>query len=82
MGLGEVGPEPDRLAVGGDRLVQLAVVVQGDAEVVVGLGGVGLEPDRLAAGGDGFGQLPWLRRAMPRLWWALAWSGLSRIASR
>ena len=31
-----------------DRLVELALVSQGVAEVVVGFGEVGLEPDRLA----------------------------------
>ena len=49
----------------------------------MGLGVVGLEPDRLAVGGDGLGQpSPGRRRALPRLLWAAAWSGLSRIASR
>ena len=52
MGLGVVGLEPDRLAVFGDRLVELALVAQGVAEVEVGLGVVGLEPDRLAVFGD------------------------------
>jgi hypothetical protein len=48
VGLGEVGLEPDRLAVCGDGLGQLPLVVQGGAEVVVSFGVVGLEPDRLA----------------------------------
>ena len=52
MGLGEVGLEPDRFAVLGDRLVELPLVAQGDAEVGVGVGEVGLEPDRLAARRD------------------------------
>ena len=52
MGLGEVGLEPDSGAVGGDRLVQLALLLEGVAQVVVGLGVVGLEPDRRAVGGD------------------------------
>ena len=67
MGLGEVGLEPDRLAVCGDRLVQLPLARQGDAEVGVGLGVVGLEPDRLAVFGDGLVELPLGFRALPRL---------------
>ena len=118
MGLGVVGLEPDRLAVGGDGLVELPLVAQGVAEVlvglgvvglepdrlaelrrsasssfpwlsqgesprlIVGLGVVGLEPDRLAEFGDGLVELPLVPRAMPRLMWAQASSGLSRIASR
>ena len=39
-------------------LGQLALAVQGVAEVGVGLGVVGLQPDRLAVLGDGLGQLP------------------------
>ena len=42
MGLGEVGLEPDGLAVVGDGLVQLPLAVQGDAEVEVGLASSGL----------------------------------------
>ena len=60
----------------------LPLAAQGVAEVVVGLGGVGLEPDRLAECGDGLVDLPLPARAMPRLQWASAKSGLSRIASR
>ena len=67
MGLGEVGLEPDRGAVLGDRLLDLPLVVQGDAEVVVGLGDVGLEPDRGAVLGDRLLQLPLVARALPRL---------------
>ena len=81
VGLGVVGLEPDRLAVFGDRLVELPLARQGDAEVGVGLGVVGLEPDRRR------GTRRWPRRAspgpvraMPRLLWASASSGLSRIA--
>ena len=82
MGLGEVGLEPDRLAECGDGLGQLPLAAQGVAEVVVGLGVVGLEPDRLAVFGDGLVQLPLARRASPRLLWAAASSGWSRMASR
>ena len=52
-GRDEVGLEPDRLAVGRDRLIQLPLARQGDAEVVVGCGIVGLEADRLAELGLG-----------------------------
>ena len=45
------------VAVFGDRLVELALVRQGEAEVVVGSGEVGLEPDRLAVFGHGLVQL-------------------------
>ena len=53
-----VGPVPDRFAVLGDRLGQLVLVVQGEAEVVVGLGELWPQPDRLAECVDGLGQLP------------------------
>ena len=82
VGLGVVGLEPDRLAECGDRLVAASPGRQGEAEVVVGLGDVGLEPDRLAEFGDGLVALPLAARAMPRLMWASARSGWSRIASR
>ncbi len=72
MGLGVVGLEPDRLAVFGDGLVELALVLQGVAEVVVGHGEVGLEPDRLAVFGDGLVELALVARATPRLEWASA----------
>jgi hypothetical protein len=53
-----VGLESDRLAVCGDRLLQLPLAAQGDSEVVVGSGDVGLEPDRLTVFGDRFIQSP------------------------
>ena len=80
VGQGEVGLEPDRLAERGDGLVELPLVLQGDAEVIVGLGEVGLEPDRLAAFGDGLVDLPLVARVTPRVLWGLARSGLSRIS--
>ena len=58
MGLGVIGLEGNRLAIGGDGLVELAFVSQGIAEIVVGLGVVGLEGDGLAIGGDGLFELP------------------------
>ena len=69
-------------AVFGERPRRACPVLQGEAEVVVGLGVVGLEPDRLAVCGDGLVELALCARAMPRLLWASASSGLSRIASR
>ena len=67
MGFGVVGLEPQRLAVLGDRLVQLPLVLQVGAEAVVVFGAVGLEPDRFAELGDRLVQLPWSEnRAMPR----------------
>ena len=72
MGIGVVGLEPDRRAVFGDRLVELALVRQGDAEVVVGFGVVGLEPDRLRYSAMASSSLPWSVRALPRLLWASA----------
>ena len=53
MGFGEVGLEPDHLAAGGDRLVQLPLGQQGLAETEVGPGVIGFEPDQLAVFGDG-----------------------------
>ena len=53
-----VGLEPEGFAVLGDRLIELPLVVQGDAEVVVGIGEVGLEAQRLAVLGDRLVQLP------------------------
>ena len=52
MGLGIVGLERDRPAVGGDRLVEPALVAQGVAQVVVGLGILGPKRDRPAMRGD------------------------------
>ena len=68
------------VAVFGDGLVHLPLARQGVAEVGVGQGVVGLEPDRLAVFGDGLVELPLGARALPRLLWATAWSGWSRIA--
>ena len=45
------------LLVGGDGLVQLLLLAQGDAEVVVGHGVLRVEFDGLAVGGDGLVQL-------------------------
>ena len=67
MGLGVIGPEPDRLAVCGDGLVELSLGLEADAEVDVGRDEVGLEPDRLAVFGDGLVELPLAARLLPRL---------------
>ena len=80
VGLGVVGLEPDRRAEFGDRLLRLPLVSQGVAEVDVGVGVVGREPDRRAEFGDRLLQLPWACRAFPRLLWAMARLGVSRIA--
>ena len=58
VGLGVVGLEPDRLAVFGDRLVQLPLFSQGNAEVVVGLGVIGLEAQRVAEHQDRLARIP------------------------
>ncbi len=82
MGLGEVGLEPDRLAELGDRLLQLPLLPQGVAEVVVGERVVGLEPDRRAEFGDRVIQLPLGFQGVAEATWACASSGSSRIAAR
>ncbi len=67
MGLGVIGPEPDRLAVCGDGLVELSLGLEADAEVDVGRDEVGLEPDRLAVLGDGLVELPLRRQAVTKI---------------
>jgi hypothetical protein len=52
VGHGIVGLEPDRLAVRGDRLGQLASSSQGEGEVEVNLGIVGPSVDASSADGD------------------------------
>ena len=52
MGHGRVGLELECPAIGGDRLVEPAQGMQGDAQVAVGLGMVGIERDGAAEGGD------------------------------
>jgi hypothetical protein len=46
------GLGPDRVAVFGDRLAELALLIQDYAEVVVGLDEVGLRLNRAAEFGD------------------------------
>ena len=57
VGFGEVGPQGNGLAIGGDGLVELAFVFEGIAEIIVGFGEVGPEGDGLATGGDGLVEL-------------------------
>ena len=64
-----VGLEPQGLAVLGDRLIQLPLVAQGDAEVAVGLGVIGLEPHGFAVLGDRLVHLPLVAAGrLPRLY--------------
>ena len=67
---GIVGLEGDGLTISGDGLVELALVLQGIAEIVVGFGVVGIEGDGLTVGGDGLVELALSFRALPRLLWA------------
>ena len=50
----------------GDRLLQLPLGAQGNAEVAVGIGAVGPKPNHLAELGDRLLQLPLLKRAYSR----------------
>src|SRR5262245_61467346 len=52
MGPSQVGPDPDRPAICGNRLVELALAHQRVAEVGISLSEVGLDADRLAICGD------------------------------
>jgi hypothetical protein len=62
VGLGDVRLEPGGLAVLGDGLLQQALVLQSDPEVVVGFGVVLPEPKNLAELGDGLVQQSLLTR--------------------
>ena len=75
MRLGKVRLQFQCPAVAGDRFVQLSLVLQGVAQVVVGLGIVRLQFQCPAAAGDRFVQLPCSLSATPRLLWASAKSG-------
>ena len=82
MGTGEFRVEFDGRAILGDGLVQLPLVVQGDAEVVVGrrISGRVRWPVRNSAMASS--SFPWSFRAMPRLLWATAYFGSSSMAWR
>ncbi len=54
MHRGLVGIEAQRLAVGGDGGVLIALARKGQGEHSVGASGVGIDFDRFSAGGDGF----------------------------
>ena len=58
MGLSVFRIEFDGLAAAGDGLLQLPLILQGVAEVVVGHGAFRIEFDGLAVAGDGLVQLP------------------------
>ena len=60
VGLGVVGFKSDCLAVGGNGLLQLTLLFQGQNEAGISMRVVGLDPDRLAVGGDRLVQLPLL----------------------
>ena len=86
LGLGEewasrgVRVEFDGLLVAGDGLVQLALVLQRNAQVGVGLGELRVEFDGLPVAGDGLVQLALVLSAVPRLLWAMASFGSSSMA--
>ena len=81
VGLSEVGRDPDRRAVYGDRRVELALRRKDIAEVVVGPTVIGIEPDRLAIFGDRRIELALASQGQwPSLWWAQPSLGLSRSA--
>ena len=82
MGFGVVLLEADGLAILGDGIVQLALILQGDAEVVVGFGEVRLEAEASRYSVMASSNWPFNFRAMPRLPWASAKSFLRRMASR
>ena len=67
MGLGVVRLDADRLAICGDRLVELALVLERYAEIGVGLGIVRLDADRLAICGDRLVELALVLERSPRL---------------
>ena len=57
MSIGIVGFDADRLAICGDRFVELALVLQRIAEVGMSLGIAGFDADRPATCGDRFVEL-------------------------
>ena len=66
MGLGEVGPEPDRLAEFRDRLIELPLLSEDTAEVVVGNSVVRTDSDQCAEFADRFLQLTLSGQALAR----------------
>ena len=67
ISLGIVRLDADRLAICGDRLVELALVLECIAEVGISLGIVRLDADRLAICGDRLVKLAPVFSALPRL---------------
>ena len=67
MGLGQVGLQPDRLAVRGDRPGPVARGLQGEAEVGVGLGESGFLRIASRYSAMAPGRSPESSRAKPRL---------------
>ncbi len=53
MGVGIVGPQGNRLAIGGDGLIEQSSGLQRNAEIEVSFGVAGSQDDCLAVGGDG-----------------------------
>ena len=81
--LGVIGLECDGLAEGNDCVIQLPLLPQGDAEVVVRLGIIsGLSAIALRQAASASASFFCLRRAMPRLWYARARSGWRAMALR
>ena len=67
VGHGVFRVEFDGLAVGGDGLVQLLLVAQGDAEVEVGKAYFGSSSMALRKAAMASSSFFWSRRALPRL---------------
>ena len=78
MNLGVVGLEAEGLLIAGHGVVGPALPLQGNAQVVVGLGRVGLKAEALLIATTASSSRPCSRRALPRLSWTSARSGLAR----
>ena len=82
MGFSELWLAPNGLAELSDGLVEQSLIHECDREAIVSQGAIGVELDSTAAFGDASFDLCWCRSALPKLLWAMASPGLSRIASR
>jgi uncharacterized membrane protein AbrB (regulator of aidB expression) len=80
--LGKVRLQFQCAAVAGDRFVQLPLVLQGIAQVVVCLGKVGLQFHRPAVAGDRFVQLSLVLQGIAQVVVCLGKSGFSSRARR
>ena len=67
MSLGKVRLDGDRLPIGGNCLLELALVFQRIAEVGMSLGIVRLDADRLPIGGNCLLELALVGQRTPRL---------------